>query len=132
MAFSAVSVIRGPGEIAAMTVEVVKRIFTTRFQTREFLEQAWFITSVTRMPTILVSIPFGAVISLQHARHQVCARLVHDAGRVAEGDVQPRTGVVDGATDVNGDPVRFLDQGNLSIMGGDAWKWLLVGPVAPR
>ena len=65
MAFSAVSVIRGPGEIAAMVVEVTKRIFTTRFQTREFLEQAWFITSVTLMPTILVSIPFGAVISLQ-------------------------------------------------------------------
>ena len=29
------------------------------------MEQAWFITSVTLMPTILVSIPFGAVISLQ-------------------------------------------------------------------
>jgi phospholipid/cholesterol/gamma-HCH transport system permease protein len=65
MAFSAVSVIRGPGEIAVMVVEVTKRIFTTRFQTREFLEQAWFITSVTLMPTLLVSIPFGAVISLQ-------------------------------------------------------------------
>lgn len=35
------------------------------FQWREFIEQAWFITSVTLMPTILVSIPFGAVISLQ-------------------------------------------------------------------
>jgi phospholipid/cholesterol/gamma-HCH transport system permease protein len=65
MAFSAVSVVRGPGELAAMVVEVTKRIFTTPFQTREFLEQAWFITSVTLVPTILVSIPFGAVISLQ-------------------------------------------------------------------
>jgi phospholipid/cholesterol/gamma-HCH transport system permease protein len=65
MAFTAVSVIRGPGEIAAMVVEVTKRMFTSRFQTREFIEQAWFITSVTLMPTILVSIPFGAVISLQ-------------------------------------------------------------------
>jgi phospholipid/cholesterol/gamma-HCH transport system permease protein len=65
MAFSAVSAVRGPGELAAMVVEVTKRIFTTPFQTREFLEQAWFITSVTLMPTILVSIPFGAVISLQ-------------------------------------------------------------------
>jgi phospholipid/cholesterol/gamma-HCH transport system permease protein len=63
--FSAVSVIRGPGEIAAMVVEVTKQIFTSRFQGREFVEQAWFITSVTLMPTILVSIPFGAVISLQ-------------------------------------------------------------------
>jgi phospholipid/cholesterol/gamma-HCH transport system permease protein len=65
MAFSAVSVVRGPGELAAMVVEVTKRVFTTPFQYREFLEQAWFITSVTLMPTILVSIPFGAVISLQ-------------------------------------------------------------------
>lgn len=65
MAFSAVSVIRGPGEIAAMVVDVTKLIFTRPFQFREFVEQAWFITSVTLMPTILVSIPFGAVISLQ-------------------------------------------------------------------
>src|SRR6478735_7237350 len=65
MAFSAVSLLRGPGEMAAMVVEVTKRIFTTPFQFREFIEQAWFITSVTLMPTILVSIPFGAVISLQ-------------------------------------------------------------------
>ena len=65
MAFSAVSVLRGPGELSAMTFEVVKRMFTKPFQFREFVEQAWFITSVTLMPTILVSIPFGAVISLQ-------------------------------------------------------------------
>ncbi len=65
MAVSAASVVRGPGEIAAMVVDVTRRILTTRFQVREFIEQAWFITSVTLMPTILVSIPFGAVISLQ-------------------------------------------------------------------
>ncbi len=65
MAISAAGVIRGPGEIAVITVDVVVRMFTRRFQFREFIEQAWFITSVTLMPTILVSIPFGAVISLQ-------------------------------------------------------------------
>ncbi len=65
MAISAVSVVRGPGELALMVVRVSKLVFTTRFQTREFIEQAWFITSVCLMPTILVSIPFGAVISLQ-------------------------------------------------------------------
>ena len=65
MASSAVSALRGPGAIALMVVEVTKRIFTRPFQFREFVEQAWFITSVTLMPTILVSIPFGAVISLQ-------------------------------------------------------------------
>ena len=65
MAFSAVSIVRGPGEIAAMVVDVTKLIFTRPFQFREFVEQAWFITSVTLLPTILVSVPFGAVISLQ-------------------------------------------------------------------
>ncbi len=65
MAFNAMSVVRGPGELAAMVVDVIKIIFTRPFQFREFIEQAWFITSVTVMPTILVSIPFGAVISLQ-------------------------------------------------------------------
>jgi phospholipid/cholesterol/gamma-HCH transport system permease protein len=59
------SLVLGAGEIAAMVVDVTKRIFTTRFQTREFIEQAWFIASVTLLPTMLVSIPFGAVISLQ-------------------------------------------------------------------
>ncbi|MEJ7633611.1 ABC transporter permease [Aeromicrobium sp.] len=48
-----------------MAFDVVKLAFTTRFQGREFIEQAWFITSVTLMPTILVSIPFGAIIALQ-------------------------------------------------------------------
>src|SRR5690349_24748690 len=48
-----------------MVIEVTKRILTRPFQLREFIEQAWFITSVTLMPTILVSIPFGAVIALQ-------------------------------------------------------------------
>src|SRR6201994_1705713 len=65
MAITAASVVRGPGEIAAMVVDVTKAVFTTKFQTREFIEQAWFIPSVTLLPTILVSIPFGAVISLQ-------------------------------------------------------------------
>ncbi len=65
MGFAPTAVIRGPGEIALLAVEVTKRTFTRPFQVREFIEQAWFVTSVTLMPTILVSIPFGAVISLQ-------------------------------------------------------------------
>ena len=65
MSVSMASAVRGPGQLAAMIADVTKALFTTRFQTREFIEQAWFITSVTLMPTILVSIPFGAVISLQ-------------------------------------------------------------------
>jgi phospholipid/cholesterol/gamma-HCH transport system substrate-binding protein len=52
------------------------------------------------------------------------------AGRVYRATYDPRTGLVQGAVDAQGDAVRFLDQGNLSILGGDSWKWLLVGPVA--
>lgn len=53
-------------------------------------------------------------------------------GAVYRSSYDPRTGIVAGAVDAHGDPVRFLDQGNLSILGGDAWKWLLVGPVTSR
>ncbi|KRC65647.1 ABC transporter permease [Aeromicrobium sp. Root236] len=65
MGLSVASVVRGPGHIAAMAWDVLKLTFTTRFQFREYVEQAWFVASVTLMPTILVSIPFGAVIALQ-------------------------------------------------------------------
>lgn len=53
-------------------------------------------------------------------------------GAVYRSTYDPRTGIVSGAVDARGNPVRFLDQGNLSILGGDAWKWLLVGPVTSR
>ena len=33
-------------------------------------------------------------------------------------------------TDANGNRVRLGSQGNLSVLGNDSWKWLLVGPVA--
>jgi phospholipid/cholesterol/gamma-HCH transport system permease protein len=65
MGLSPASVVRGPGQVAGMAWDVAKLTFTTRFQGREFMEQAWFVTSVTLMPTILISIPFGAVIALQ-------------------------------------------------------------------
>lgn len=64
-ASSLVSAMQGPGQIAVMVWEVTKRFGKRPFQWAEFFEQAWFITSVTLMPTILVSVPFGAVISLQ-------------------------------------------------------------------
>lgn len=59
------SLLVGAGEVAVLTGGVIRRAFTTPFMWREFIDQAWFITSVTLIPTMLVSIPFGAVISLQ-------------------------------------------------------------------
>jgi phospholipid/cholesterol/gamma-HCH transport system substrate-binding protein len=53
-------------------------------------------------------------------------------GRLYRSSYDPSTGIVSGAVDAQGNPVRFVDQGNLSILGGDSWKWLLVGPVVSR
>jgi phospholipid/cholesterol/gamma-HCH transport system permease protein len=44
---------------------VLRMMFRRPFQTREFIEQFWFIASVTILPACLVAIPFGAVIALQ-------------------------------------------------------------------
>ena len=53
------------GNIVELFVEVVRNTFRRPFQFREFIEQAWFIASVTILPTALVAIPFGAVVALQ-------------------------------------------------------------------
>ncbi len=51
-------------------------------------------------------------------------------GRVYRSSYDPATGLVSGAVDARGHAVRFDDHADLSILGGDAWKWLLVGPVS--
>jgi phospholipid/cholesterol/gamma-HCH transport system permease protein len=53
------------GRLFALFLDVVRLTFKRPFQGREFIEQAWFIASVTILPTALVAIPFGAVIALQ-------------------------------------------------------------------
>lgn len=53
------------GSLFAFGLDVIVSIFRRPFQLREFLNQAWFIASVTIFPTALVAIPFGAVIALQ-------------------------------------------------------------------
>ena len=53
-------------------------------------------------------------------------------GRAYGSSYDPRTGVIAGVTDASGNPVRLRDPGNLSVLGGDSWKWLLVGPVTGR
>jgi phospholipid/cholesterol/gamma-HCH transport system substrate-binding protein len=51
------------------------------------------------------------------------------APRVYSGVYDPVTGDVPGVRDDEGRQVAFRQPGNLSVLGGDAWKWLLVGPV---
>ena len=53
------------GKLFAFGLDVFRGLFRRPFQLREFLQQAWFIASVTIVPTALVAIPFGAVIALQ-------------------------------------------------------------------
>ena len=56
--------LRQTGQLFGLAVAVVRMTFRRPFQTREFVQQFWFIASVTILPTALVAIPFGAVISL--------------------------------------------------------------------
>jgi phospholipid/cholesterol/gamma-HCH transport system permease protein len=52
------------GQLFALGLEVTRRLFQRPFQTREFIEQAWFVTKVSALPTALFTIPFGATIAL--------------------------------------------------------------------
>src|SRR5438045_2799028 len=46
-------------------LESVHTIFRRPWPLEEFLQQIWFLAKVTTVPVILISIPFGMVISLQ-------------------------------------------------------------------
>ncbi|MPZ93629.1 MAG: ABC transporter permease [Propionibacteriales bacterium] len=57
--------LRATGTLFAFALDVFRQLFRPPFQVREFLQQSWFVASVTIIPTALVAIPFGAVIALQ-------------------------------------------------------------------
>ena len=57
--------LRASGTLFAYALDVLRGVFRRPFQLREFLQQSWFIASVTIIPAALVAIPFGAVIALQ-------------------------------------------------------------------
>lgn len=62
--FPGAGAIRETGKLYALGLDVVRNLFKRPFQFREFIQQFWFIASVSILPTALVSIPFGAVIAL--------------------------------------------------------------------
>ena len=68
--------------------------------------------------------------NLRGSKYSPGTPLNPDPGRAAVGSYDPVTGLLSGAVDADGEPVRYVDPGNLSIFGGDSWKWLLVGPVS--
>lgn len=53
------------GDLFAFAVDVLRALFRRPFQWREFSDQAWFVTRVSLLPTCAITIPFGAVLSLQ-------------------------------------------------------------------
>jgi phospholipid/cholesterol/gamma-HCH transport system permease protein len=57
--------LRHSGSLFAMALDVFRAMPRRPFKVKELIQQAWFIASVTILPTALVSIPFGAVIALQ-------------------------------------------------------------------
>ena len=63
--FPGAGALRETGRLFALGLDVAVNIFRRPFQTREFIQQCWFVASVTILPTALVAIPFGAVIALQ-------------------------------------------------------------------
>lgn len=52
------------GELFRLGASVVVNIFRPPFQLRELIEQTWFVTKVSALPTALFTIPFGATIAL--------------------------------------------------------------------
>ncbi|MGH3517224.1 MAG: MlaE family ABC transporter permease [Haloechinothrix sp.] len=59
------AVVREFGHLFAMGLDVFIAMFKRPFQVREFIQQFWFVASVSILPAALISIPFGAVITLQ-------------------------------------------------------------------
>ncbi|GAA1593186.1 ABC transporter permease [Actinomadura kijaniata] len=57
--------IKEPGRFFALCLDTFRAMFQRPFQWREFIQQSWFIVSVTVVPTMLVAIPFGGILSLQ-------------------------------------------------------------------
>lgn len=54
------------------------------------------------------------------------------APRYYSDTYDPATREVTGVRDRNGNPVRFNEPADLAVLGEDAWKWMLVGPVSGR
>jgi phospholipid/cholesterol/gamma-HCH transport system permease protein len=52
------------GQMFAVGLEALHTLFRRPWPLQEFLDQMWFLAKVTTVPVILISIPFGMVISL--------------------------------------------------------------------
>jgi phospholipid/cholesterol/gamma-HCH transport system permease protein len=53
------------GRMWSVGLETLHTLFRRPWPVQEFVDQLWFLIKVTTVPVILISIPFGMVISLQ-------------------------------------------------------------------
>ncbi len=57
------------GKLVLLSIDAVRGaaedMITRKFSWQEFLLQAWFMVRVSLLPTILVAIPFGVIVSIQ-------------------------------------------------------------------
>src|ERR1700761_2751736 len=65
MAVAGSVLFREPGSFVAMSLDAVRAALRRPVQGGEFIDQCWFVASVSILPTCLVAIPFGAIIALQ-------------------------------------------------------------------
>jgi len=56
--------LRETGNLFAISLEGLRKTFDIRHWWKEYLRQCWFIAKVCSLPSILIAIPFGAVIAL--------------------------------------------------------------------
>lgn len=56
---------RAVGQFFATTLDTFRAVPRRPFQMREFVDQAWFIASVSIVPTLLIAIPFCVMVIFQ-------------------------------------------------------------------
>jgi phospholipid/cholesterol/gamma-HCH transport system permease protein len=61
----AAGLVRETGTMTAVGLDASRKVISRPWPLAEFLDQLWFLAKVTTLPVILISIPFGMVISLQ-------------------------------------------------------------------
>lgn len=67
---------------------------------------------------------------LQRGSDRSPTRYAWKEGKYRPGSYDESTGASDSVVDRYGNPVRLHQPRNLSVLGDDAWKWMLVGPVS--
>jgi phospholipid/cholesterol/gamma-HCH transport system permease protein len=56
--------LRETGNLFAISLEGLRKTYDVKHWWKEYLRQCWFIAKVCTLPSVLIAIPFGAVIAL--------------------------------------------------------------------